>query len=259
MSTTTTRIMTTTGSIAVEKREATIEPIHPPLVFLHGVFLDRTLWSKLPLQISDRDQIFIDMPVHGESTAVGDAWSLADCVNMLETILDQLGIGTCVAIGHSWGGMTILRSASDAPDRYAALGFFNTPFRRVTGLSRFGFQFQKWLLAFPNSYGRQAAKALYSTEFLNKHPNTTDEFSHRFEAHPRSEFARVIDAVLLQPKSTGELFSKLNVPCLAVVGESDYVGHPPSIETVTVPGGHVSPHEAPVECITAVSKILELA
>lgn len=49
------------------------------------------------------------------------------------------------------------------------------------------------------------------------------------------------------------------VPALYVVGESDYVGIPEGVESITVPGGHVSPHEAPIETSRAITRVLEMA
>ena len=64
---------------------------------------------------------------------------------------------------------------------------------------------------------------------------------------PGKEISRVIDAVILNPDDSSQMIEELEVPAIAVTGESDYVGKPPKIQTVIVPGGHISPHEAPDE------------
>ena len=46
---------------------------------------------------------------------------------------------------------------------------------------------------------------------------------------------------------------------LALRGEKDYVPEPPSIQTVTVPGGHISPLEAPRQVQDFVQRVIKLA
>lgn len=73
-----------------------------PIVFLHGVFLDHTLWLEYDTSLTERTRIYIDMPTHGDSSNVGRDWSLNECVEMLFDVLDELKIRQMIAIGHSW-------------------------------------------------------------------------------------------------------------------------------------------------------------
>ena len=119
-----------------------------PLVFMHGMFMDKTLWQQFNNNLTGRTHLYIDMPAHGLSSDVGKSWNLDDCVEMLINILDELNIPRCIIIGHSWGSMTGLRAAHKYPSRFSALGLFNMPFERATGLSRAGFSFQKLMAWF---------------------------------------------------------------------------------------------------------------
>lgn len=230
-----------------------------PVVFMHGVFLDRTLWSECLAGWTDRTRIFIDMPAHGASANVGHDWTLDDCVTMLEVVLDDLGVSRCVLIGHSWGSMTAVRAAAAFPSRIAGLGLFNTPFRRTTGSSRLAFTLQKLLVRFPRFYARQAAKSLYTKEALAARPELSTQMEERLATRPPKEISRAIDAVLLDADDATDLISGLKMPALAVVGEADYVGKPPGIRTLTVPGGHISPHEAPEQTYEAARQVVRLA
>jgi 3-oxoadipate enol-lactonase len=56
------------------------------------------------------------MPLHGHSREnIRPNWTLNDCADMLIEILDSLHIPRVIAIGHSWGSMTILRAAHKHP------------------------------------------------------------------------------------------------------------------------------------------------
>ena len=230
-----------------------------PVLFMHGIFLDGTLWERLPLANCGHPLYFLDMPAHGKSSNVGRDWSLADCVIALREVLDSLGLDRCQLVGHSWGAMVALRAAVKWPGRFAGLCLFNMPHRRIRAASRLTFQLQKSLLRFPNFYAKQAAKSLYSSSFLSAHPRYSIDMRQRLVKRPPIELSRAIDAVLLGAEDAGGHLASLSVPALAVVGKSDYVGIPPDIETITVPGGHISPHEAPIESSAAIQRMLKFS
>jgi len=230
-----------------------------PLVFLHGMFMDKTLWEKFGSKLTGRKHIYIDMPAHGSSSNVEHKWSLDDCVGMLMTVLDELNIERCIVIGHSWGSMTGLRAAHKYPSRFSALGLFNMPFKRITGLSRVGFKFQKLLCIFPKFYAKQAAKSLYSQDLLQKRPELLEKMQNNLSVRPPKEIRHTLDAVILNANEAIDLLYDLKVPALAVVGEEDYCTAPAEVETLIVPGGHVSPYEAPVEILSAIKKVITVS
>ncbi len=178
---------------------------------------------------------------------------------MLIGIMDQLTVQRCVVIGHSWGSMTALRAAAQFPDRFAALGLFNMPFRRTKVLSRLTFALQKSMAIFPAFYARQAAQALYSPQLLAQRPELIAQMQARLLQRPAKEIARTIEAVILEAQDAGSLIQNLQVPAMAVIGETDYVGIPPNLKVLTVPGGHVSPYEAEESVRQAIKQVLDLA
>ena len=251
------RIPTILGSVS-----ATIDirnDSEDPLVFMHGVFFDKALWMDYGSELTNRTHIYIDMPSHGASENVGRNWTLDECGVMLIEILDFLKVEKCVAIGHSWGSMTALRAASRYPGRFAALGLFNMPFKKTIGVARVGFAAQKIMTVFPRFYAKQAAKALYSPSFLIENPEYSIEMQNRLAGRPPKEIARTIDAVILNAENTSSLISKLKVPALAITGRTDYVEAPSGIDSHTVPGGHISPHEAQQETKQAILEVLRYA
>jgi pimeloyl-ACP methyl ester carboxylesterase len=99
-------IYTRIGKIAVYVHKG--PSLVTPVIFLHGVYFDHHLWDEQVKQISNRTVITLDMPLHGLSkTITKPDWSLQDCAAMLFEILDSLNISRVVAIGHSWGSMSM--------------------------------------------------------------------------------------------------------------------------------------------------------
>ena len=246
-------IETVLGAVCIHER-GRIDGL--PMVFLHGVFLDSSLWEGVAGNFRDHRLLMVDMPGHGKSHAVGRSWRMNECVEMLLQVLDGMGVEKCVAVGHSWGAMTALRAAGQRPSRFRALCLINMPFRNTTGLRRVGFHIQKLLSVFRSFYAKQAAKALYKPPFLAAHPQIAEEMEQRLSAMSLREIARVIDAVILDPGDAGHLINGLPIPALYVVGKDDYVGVPQD-GALIVPGGHISPHEAPDEVAAAVIRFLE--
>jgi pimeloyl-ACP methyl ester carboxylesterase len=74
-----------------------------PIVFMHGVFLDKTLWTAFGPEVTGRTHVYIDMPARGASGNIGRGWHLDECVEMLLTVLDEINVTRCIAIGHSGG------------------------------------------------------------------------------------------------------------------------------------------------------------
>lgn len=249
-------IDTDMGRIAVvmEEVENTV-----PVVFLHGLFLDRSIWNTCRTDLTHRTHIYIDMPVHGDSDSVGHDWSLDDSVNMFMQILDALKLERCVAIGQSWGSMVAVRAASLYPSRFEALGLFNMPHIKTRGMRKLGFLMQKLFLTMPRFYAKQAARSLYSKELLKRQPEILTQMQQRMSKRSAKELSRLIDAVILNADDAASYIEKLKVPVLAIVGEDDYVGTPPKLDTWKVPGRHISPQESVEKTRAAICHVLSLA
>ncbi|HEY0298551.1 MAG TPA: alpha/beta fold hydrolase, partial [Arachidicoccus sp.] len=124
-------ITTSIGKISVHIKKHTSG--QTPLIFLHGMYFDHHLWDKHAEAIKERTVIAVDMPFHGGSReCIEPNWTLNDCASMLIEILDSLQIPKAIAIGHSWGSMTILRAAHRLPARFESVGLCNMSFHAPT-------------------------------------------------------------------------------------------------------------------------------
>ena len=158
-------IHTNLGKIAVYPK--LVDSDKTPIIFLHGVYFDHHLWDEVIHSIQDRTTYSVDMPFHGLSKEITkNDWSLNDCAEMLLEILDRLQITKVIAVGHSWGSMTILRAASKQPERFESVLLCNMPFLPATKQQKFTFGFQHSMLLFRNFYTKQAAKALFGKTSL---------------------------------------------------------------------------------------------
>jgi len=238
-------VKTTIGNIAVfsKKVDNTI-----PIIFLHGVYFDHHLWDNQVNEIKERTLITIDMPLHGESREITKSnWTLNDCADMLIEILDSLEIPKVIAVGHSWGSMTILRAASKYPERFAGIGLCNMPFHEASKKQKATFGLQHSMLLFRNLYTKQAAKALFGKLSLAENPSLLNLLSRPMNALTNKDVKQIDKKVILDAEDATSLIQNLQVKAIALKGKEDYVPTPPKLETVIVNGGHISPLEQPLK------------
>jgi 3-oxoadipate enol-lactonase len=247
-------IKTKIGKIAVYTTERKGDNL--PLVFLHGVYFDHHLWDKQVNAIEDRMVIAVDMPLHGESREITKKdWSLSDVAEMLIEILDSLKIPKVVAIGHSWGSMTILRAASNHPERFEGIGLCNMPFLAATPKQKRIFKLQHTMLPFRNFYTKQAAKSLYGKASLMENPDLLKQIQRPMNILTIRDIKETDKKVIINAEDATLLIINLTVKAIALKGKEDYVPTPQKIETVIVEGGHISPLEDPLR-VTDFIKIL---
>jgi 3-oxoadipate enol-lactonase len=91
----------------------------PPVVLLHGAFLDRRSWDHQLPEFARRFQVIrYDIRPFGESSRPDKAYSVPDD---LLRVLDHLKIERAHLVGHSFGGGAALDFALLHPERVASL------------------------------------------------------------------------------------------------------------------------------------------
>ncbi|ALL79764.1 hypothetical protein AD006_32065 (plasmid) [Pseudonocardia sp. EC080610-09] len=97
-----------------------------PIVFSHGLFMDRTMFRPQVEALSARHRcVSWDERGHGETVSVGP-FTFWDSARDLLAVLDHLGIERVVHVGMSQGGILAQRAAVLAPERFAGLVFLDT-------------------------------------------------------------------------------------------------------------------------------------
>jgi pimeloyl-ACP methyl ester carboxylesterase len=248
-------IHTNLGKIAVYPKLADSDKT--PIIFLHGVYFDHHLWDEVIDSIQDRTTYSVDMPFHGLSKEITkNDWSLNDCANMLLEILDSLKIAKVIAVGHSWGSMTILRAASKQPERFESVLLCNMPFLAATKKQKLTIGLQHSMLIFRNFYTKQVAKALFGKTSLKENPSLVDHLKRSMDLLSNAQIKHTDKAVIAEAEDASELIKNLKVRALALKGIEDYVPAPPSIETIVIGGGHICPLEKPEEVVNSVKRLL---
>jgi pimeloyl-ACP methyl ester carboxylesterase len=99
----------------------------PALVFVHGWSCDRRYWSGQVGPFAARHQVVaVDLAGHGESGAGRRTWTMPAFGDDVVAVVEQLGLGELVLIGHSMGGDVIVETALRLPDRVTGLVWADT-------------------------------------------------------------------------------------------------------------------------------------
>jgi 3-oxoadipate enol-lactonase len=248
-------IETSIGNIAVYFSGKRSE--NTPLILLHGVYFDHHLWDYQVERIIDRSVITLDMPWHGASHSIKNSdWTLNDCVEMLVEILDNLKIQKVIAVGHSWGSMTILRAAIKYPARFESIGLCNMPFHAVSAKQKSIFRLQHTLLVFRNFYMRQAAKTLFGNKSLAENADLVNQLKRPMRKLNNKQIRKTDKAVIFDAEDATSMILNLPITAIALKGKEDYVPIPPRIETILVEGGHISPIEQPGKVLQLIQSLL---
>ena len=97
-----------------------------PILFLHGVGSDKSVWAPQLASFGDRRlAVAADYPGYGESDPIADA-TREDFAAAMTALLDALDIERAHVCGLSLGGIIAMRIALDAPERIAGLVLADT-------------------------------------------------------------------------------------------------------------------------------------
>jgi pimeloyl-ACP methyl ester carboxylesterase len=94
----------------------------PAFVFIHGTACDRSFLAPQAEHFARQHRVVsVDLRGHGESDKPAGPYRIAAYGDDIAYIIEQLGLGKTVAVGHSMGGMIVLQLAAAHPDYVSAI------------------------------------------------------------------------------------------------------------------------------------------
>jgi pimeloyl-ACP methyl ester carboxylesterase len=94
----------------------------PAFVFVHGWACDRSFFAPQAEHFARRHRVVsVDLRGHGESDKPSGPYPIAAYADDIACIIEQLGLGKTVAVGHSMGGKVVLQLAAAHPGCVAAI------------------------------------------------------------------------------------------------------------------------------------------
>ena len=146
-----------------------------PLVFIHGVGLDHTMWKPQISYFKKFSIIVYDILGHGKTSMDIDKLSLNDFSQQLFEILNNLKLKKINLIGFSLGSLIALDFASKYEDKLNKLILIGTTYKRSSEeTEKVVDRLNQAKLNKPLS--KQALKRWFSDKFLEKNPGIYKKF-----------------------------------------------------------------------------------
>ena len=227
----------------------------PPIVLLHSLALDRTMWgSTVDALDDDRTVITMDLRGHGESPPSHD-FTIEDIADDVASTLAELGFERAVIVGLSMGGCVAQAVAIRHPQMVSGLGLIDTTAwygpdaperwaeraakaREAGMLSLSQFQLDRW----------------FGAEFLDANRSRAEALLEVFAANDLDSYVAACYAMGAFDARPG--LGAIDVPTVVIVGELDPATSPDHAAALheqiagstlhVIPGAkHLTPVEVP--------------
>ncbi|MDM0034550.1 alpha/beta hydrolase [Variovorax sp. J22P271] len=245
-----------------------LDPAKPTVVFIHGVLNDHSVWILQSRWFANHgwNVLAVDLPGHCRSEGAPPA-SVEEAAAFIVALLDAAGVAKAALVGHSFGSLIALETASRAPERVTHLvlvgtaypmtvspalldGALNDPQRTIGMVSTFSHSTLAPPLG-PGVWLAGGSRALMRRVLAS---NTDANVFHvGFKAC--NDYAGGEQAI-----------AKVQCPVLFVLGEADQMTPPraartlaqkaPGAKVVTVKAGHALMSEAPDAVLFALRDFL---
>jgi 3-oxoadipate enol-lactonase len=193
-----------------------------PIVLLHGLALDKSIWSPVVAAYSTQARFITpDLRGHGE-TPVGQAdGTLSQVADDLLALLDALGLPKVCLLGHSMGGYIALNFAARYPQRLASLVLLASKIRADAP------EKQKERLddAQKVLHGGVPVFAAALAGRLSRDPFLADQLRTRMQGNNPAGLSNILVAIANRPDQQA-LLPELEVPVLAIAGAEDQISAP---------------------------------
>ena len=101
-----------------------------PIVFIHGVGLDRKMWSPQISYFKNYSTLTYDLLGHGKSPFNKEKIKMDDYVDQLSSLISSLKIDKLHLVGFSIGSLIALNFAADFQNKINSLTLIATTYKR---------------------------------------------------------------------------------------------------------------------------------
>ncbi|WP_408011383.1 alpha/beta fold hydrolase [Pseudalkalibacillus sp. A8] len=227
-----------------------------PLILIHGVGLDYTMWQMQMEKLSDQFRVIAyDMIGHGGSEHPPAPYSLSQFVEQLAMLLDYLQIEKAHLVGFSMGGMVAQAFTLEYAHKVKTLTIMSAVANRTASQREAVLERVKEVKKNgPSATIEPAIQRWFSEDFMMKHKEIVENVRNRLKQNNPASY---LASYTLFATADQLLFPKLHtieVPTLIVTGEEDIGSNPKmakqmgteiaSSQVVIVPG---MKHMLPIE------------
>jgi pimeloyl-ACP methyl ester carboxylesterase len=237
----------------------------PPIVLLHGVGLNQSIWAEQVTALAaDFQVITYDLLGHGRSIAGSANAALADWVDQLNGVVRGLGLEKFALVGFSFGGLIAQAYAALHSRMIDKLVLMSTVYdrgeaERARVLSRLDVARRKG----PDAIISAALSRWFSPGFAKTHPEIIHQFKVFLRGNDAASFLSAYECFAKADRELVRALTAFDRPALVMTGELDTGSTPdmarrlagmiPRAECSIIAGGR---HMIPVEMADEVNSVL---
>ena len=192
-----------------------------PIVLVHGVGLDQTIWNRMLRDLTSYSTLTYDLLGHGDTILPLGAQSFEPFVGQLYSLLDAIGISEFVLVGFSLGGQVAKHFASMYPNRIKGLVFISTTYQRTTvergNMASRVFQAKQ---GDQPSLETAALQRWFNPEFLVANPDIATYIIARLRNNDPVRFIESYE-LLSKAEDHSVEYSALTMPAIILTGDGD--------------------------------------
>jgi pimeloyl-ACP methyl ester carboxylesterase len=241
----------------------------PPMLFIHGFPLDRTMWRDLIAPLTGRRRVAPDLRGLGLSDVPESGYSMQEYADDMGALLDVLGLEQVAVCGLSMGGYVALEMMRRHKDRVRALILMNTRAEPDDDEARAGRDEMIQLVQRqgPAALADLLLPKLLAPTSLATTPDVVERVRTMITSSPATGVIGALSAIKQRPDSRPDL-GAITVPTLVVAGREDQLipaessrfmadRIPDAHLTMIAGAGHLSPMEQPTATSRVISEFLE--
>ncbi len=240
----------------------------PPVLFIHGFPLDRTMWGPVTALLTGWRRIAPDLRGFGLSD-VPATFSMADYADDLAALLDAFHLPQAVVCGLSMGGYVAFELLRRHPQKVRALILANT---RAEGDDQQAKQRRDEMIGLvqregPGALAHLLVPQLLAPANLAAMPQVVESLVATITSNPAPGLIGALKA-MRDREDYRSLLKEIRVPTLVIGGREDRLVPPESTRRLAreVPGaqltlipdaGHLTPLEQPVATSRVITEFLQ--
>ena len=242
----------------------------PPVVLLHGVGLNQSIWAEQVKALeSDFQVVTYDLLGHGRSAAASTNALLADWVDQLNNVVHDLALEKFALVGFSFGGLIAQGYSAQHWRMIDRLVLMSTVYdrsetERASVESRLNLARREG----PRAIISAALSRWFSAEFAKAHPETMDQYGALLRGNDAASFLSAYECFATADRALVGMLAAFDRPTLVMTGELDTGSTPamarklagmiPGAEYSIILGGrHMMPVEMPKEVNSVLRRFLK--
>lgn len=195
-----------------------------PIIFLHGLFLDRAFWTHITQNLPQNRCISFDMPGHAKS-GWRDQLDLDGIAEDIAIWMKEYCIEKATLVGHSQGAMIAMRIAAQHSEMVENLVLVNSSARKeYNDRISIWVEREKILLSNPSKrleIFKDIQKLKLTPQWLENHSNEATQELTRMMDHDPSNLAKAMKSAVIDRSDITENLSKIMAKTIVLSGELD--------------------------------------